>query len=623
MSDAPEDEPPPRPDPPRPTFAPPDPGQPPAPRPYPPGHYAPQGGSHPYPPQGPYPPPRGPGPHPPQGAGPHPPGAYPPQTGGPHTPQAAYPPQNAEPHSPQGAFPSQGAGPHSPRGAFPSQGAGPQYPQGAYPAQGAGPYPSGAYPPQGAGQYPPQGGPRPYSPPGGPGPYPPQVGHPYPPASYSAPPRPIHFSEGTHRLHWATAPLRAFVVLVIYFVLLGLPLLFAAVTGDDTAQALTLFAITGAAALVTAAGAGLWGWRAVRFRVEGDDLVVVTGLVRARTRSIPLSRVQAIDLVRPLMTRVFGLTEVRVEVAGGERSEILLRYLGRNPAQQLRAELLARAAGLPGQTPEAPETPFWRLGFGTLLGSLLMRVPVIATFLLFLGSLMFLLVFAELAMLAVAVPALLAMIRTVVVPVVMYGGFTVALSPDGVRLRYGVLETRMQTVPPGRVQAVALVEPLAWRPLSLARLEVTVAGYAGERQALSSVLLPVAPRAVCVRLIGEIFPGTVLDAIPLVPPSPKSVAADRPEGAGTDDTVFVARRGFPSRRTDVIAHARAQSVRMTVNPLQRMLGVATVHIDAPPGPVRVKAAGRDLGEARAIVESVAQRALAARRTGGDTARWAR
>jgi len=251
-----------------------------------------------------------------------------------------------------------------------------------------------------------------------------------------------------------------------------------------------------------------------------------------------------------------------------------------------------------------------------------MRLPVIGTIVLFFASLVFLVVYAEGGMFAIAVPALLGLIRGVIAPLVMYANFTVAMSPDGVRLRYGLLETRMQTLPPGRVQAISIVEPTIWRGLGWARVEVTVAGYAGERQALSSTLLPVAPRYVAMQLVSQVFPGTQIDALPLVAASSKALAIDRADGAGTDDVVFVARHGWPCRRTDVIAHARAQSVRLTMNPFQRLLGLATVHVDAPPGPVQVAAADRDLGEARAIVESTARRAQAARQTSGDPTHWA-
>lgn len=467
-----------------------------------------------------------------------------------------------------------------------------------------------------------------------PGPYPPYPGH--PPAAYGPPlgfgphgygPPPVRFSQGVHRVHPATTMLRAFSVFVIYFVLLGFPLLLTR-DGDDVElfapEAVVRFLLASALVAVLAVAVGVWGWLAVRFWFAGDDLAVETGLLRKRRRLIPLSRIQAIDVVRPLMTRLTGLAEVRVELAGGDRSEIALRYLGRRAAQQLRAELLARAAGLPGHTPEAPEQPFWRVGLRQLAASLLMRIPVILTGILFLALLMVGITFLELGVLGAVIPALLGLIRAVVAPLVMYGNFSAATSPDGLRLRYGLLETRMQTVPPGRVQAVSIVEPVLWRQRGWARVDVTVAGYAGERQALSSVLLPVAPRQVAVALVAQVFPGADVDAVPLLPAASKGLYLDRFAAAGTDDVVFVTRRGLLCRRTEVIAHARAQSVRLTSGPLQRLFRLGTVHIDAPPGPVRVAAADRDLTEARLIVESAAERARVARSRGGsDPARWAR
>jgi putative membrane protein len=264
----------------------------------------------------------------------------------------------------------------------------------------------------------------------------------------------------------------------------------------------------------------------------------------------------------------------------------------------------------------------WRVPFGNLLASLILRLPVLGTGILFFATLVFLVVYAEGGILAVTLPIVLGLIRAVIAPLVMYANFTIAMSPDGIRLRYGLLETRMQTLPPGRIQAVSIVEPAIWRKIGWARVEVTVAGYAGEREALSSTLLPIAPRHVAMHLVTQVFPGTHVDAVPLVPASSKAIAIDRADGAGADDVVFVARHGWPCRRTDVIAHARAQSVRLTMNPVQRVFGLATVHVDAPPGPVQVAAADRELGEARAIVESEARRAQAARSTAGDPAHWA-
>ena len=480
-------------------------------------------------------------------------------------------------------------------------------------------------PPPGYG--PPQGppyGPGPYAPgpygPGrfGPGPYGPRYGPP--------PKPPVHFSQGVHRLHVSTAVINALSVLVIVFVLGGYSLLITQTANSVelvlTPRSLARFTLVMMPVTAVASIVGFWTWWSTKFHISGDDLVVETGILRRRNRRVPLSRIQAVDVVRPLVTRMFGLAEVRVELAGGDQAETKFRYLGRSMGEQLRAELLARAAGLPGHTPEAPERPYWRVGFGSLLGSQLLKLPVIAGLSLFVALLAFGVIFSEPGVLAAALPVLLGLARGVIAPLVMHTNFKAALSPDGLRLRYGLMETRMQTVPPGRVQAVRVVEPLLWRGYGWARLDVTVAGYVGERQVLSSVLLPVAPRHIAFQLVGLIFPGTNAEAVRLLP-APRSWLAPFGAGAaGTDDAVFVTQRGRMCRRFDVIAHARAQSVRLTAGPLQRLLRLGTVHVDAPPGPVQVAAENRELGEARAIVESAAGRAHRARAADQRTDRWA-
>ncbi len=55
--------------------------------------------------------------------------------------------------------------------------------------------------------------------------------------------------------------------------------------------------------------------------------------------------------------------------------------------------------------------------------------------------------------------------------------FTAAISPDGIRLRYGLLDTQAQTLPPGRIQALKVTQPPLWRIFGWYRMQVNVAGY--------------------------------------------------------------------------------------------------------------------------------------------------
>ncbi len=409
-------------------------------------------------------------------------------------------------------------------------------------------------------------------------------------------------------MHWASALFRAWTIIVIFVAVLGAQVF---QLGGIPGLGMAIVAVTGIATMVAALS-----WWSVRFRLDGDALVFETGLFRRHSRQIPLDRLQAVDLVRPIIPRLFGLAELRLEVAGGDRAELPFRYLGHRMAQRLRAELLARSAGLDAATPEAPERVIYRLPFWLLFSSLVLKLPVLISvigFWLLIGIGLFGL---EPGVLGGAVPLLIALLRGVVSPMLTYWGHTVAVSPDGLRLRYGLTQSRMQTVPPGRVHAVRLVEPLLWRQLHWARVEVNIAGYVGGRQVLSSVLLPAAPRRVALDVVTHAFPGVDVASMRLLPAArrggPRAWFRGEAQAAGTDEVAFVTRRGVFCRELAVVAHARAQSVRLAAGPWQRLFGLATVHVDAAPGPVHVAAPDRGLREARAIVESEAERARRAR-----------
>jgi putative membrane protein len=230
---------------------------------------------------------------------------------------------------------------------------------------------------------------------------------------------------------------------------------------------------------------GYLAWRRTHYRISRDDLRLETGVLFRRSRQVRLDRLQAVDVVRPLVARALGLAELRLEVAGGSSSEAPLAYLSEPAAQQLRAELLARAAGLEHDQPQAPTAPervLLTVPLGRLIES---QVRSAVTFWALLAGMVLVAMSAvsgEPAALGLAVPFLLVAVPAAVNGVAGQFDFTVADSPDGLRLRRGLLETRAQTVPPGRIQAVRVVEPLLWRSRGWVRVEANVAGYVGDSQ---------------------------------------------------------------------------------------------------------------------------------------------
>lgn len=367
---------------------------------------------------------------------------------------------------------------------------------------------------------------------------------------------------------------------------------------------------------VLALAYGWLSWRATRFAITGDDLRLESGVVFHRSRRVRLARVQAVDVVRPLVARLLGLAELRLEVAGGGETEAKLAYLTEREAHVLRAELLALAAGIGRESPEAPERVLVHVPPGALAVSQLLTVPALGGLALVGGLAVAATVTGNLAFLS-PLPALLGVGVSAVGSFVRLFDFTVADSPDGLRLRRGLTETRAQTVPPGRVQAVRMVEPLLWRRRGWVRLEVNVAGYRGEADVRSSaVLLPVAPRAVARAVLAKVLPGVDLDAVPLVGVPPRARRLHPLQAArlraGLDGEVFVAEGGRFVRHRSAVLLARVQSVRVTQGPFGRALRLATVHVDPASGPVDATARGRAARDAYALAEEVVARSRAAR-----------
>src|SRR3954464_1046841 len=110
----------------------------------------------------------------------------------------------------------------------------------------------------------------------------------------------------------------------------------------------TYLALGVLAACVLAAPLGFVAWRKTHYRLTSTELQVESGVLQRRSRRVPLARLQAVDVVRPVVARVLGLAELRLEVVGGSSSEAPLAYLTEEDARALRARPLAGPRRRPG-----------------------------------------------------------------------------------------------------------------------------------------------------------------------------------------------------------------------------------------------------------------------------------
>ena len=81
----------------------------------------------------------------------------------------------------------------------------------------------------------------------------------------------------------------------------------------------------------------------LQFRLAGGELQVREGVIFRSSRTVPVNRIQNIDLVQNVLHRLFGVAEVRIETASGKEPEAILRVLSLADVEELRARVFAQA----------------------------------------------------------------------------------------------------------------------------------------------------------------------------------------------------------------------------------------------------------------------------------------
>ncbi|MBD5786700.1 PH domain-containing protein [Cellulosimicrobium terreum] len=477
------------------------------------------------------------------------------------------------------------------------------------------------------------------------------------------------------RVHPVTPLVRGWTVIAVLLVVVGQQTVNGLPSGDNLLAGDRWWQVLLAIAAVGVVGLGYsaLAWRMTSYAVDDESVHLRSGVLFRQQRRARLDRLQAVDVVQPLLARLFGLAELNLEVAGGSGSGVKLGFLKEADANALRAELLARAAGLkegrapvpagadaPGAppregvtpggappegvpaapallgAPEAPEQAVTTVQPGRLVLSLVRSGATVG---LVLGILAIAGVVAgtrEISILFSALPAVLGFGGYLFQRFSSGFGFRSAISPDGIRLRHGLLETRSQTIPPGRVQAVRLRQGLFWRGPDWWRVDVNVAGYGvTDGSETTSVLLPVGTRDEAFAALWLVLPdlGTPdarvlldeglsgLDAGHHHVGSPRRARVLDPlswrrNGYAVTERALFLRGGRLVRSLVVVPHERTQSLGLQQGPLQRRLRIATFAIHSTPGPVAPRVAHLDASDAAHLLDQQAARAHEARAHAG-------
>jgi putative membrane protein len=409
---------------------------------------------------------------------------------------------------------------------------------------------------------------------------------------------------------------------------------------------------------------GFYGsWRMHTFRITNEQVEVRSGILFRTNRRGRLDRIQGINIVRPFLARLVGAAKLEINVAGQD-ANVQLAYLGSSAADELRREILLLASGTsaaasaaqtggagfveqrvsellaPELDPDAaaPESVV-QMNLGRLIGSIVLS-----------GFTVFLIVGIAVGSVVISQTGDLFFLLGVVPAIIGVGSFyitrftrslrySIAGTPDGIRVGYGLLSTSNETLPPGRIHAVLVSQPLLWRPAGWWEIKINRAASSSTKGAAgqaNTTILPVGDIGDVLKVLDLVLPSTLPlaqfeagmtskggdDGFTNSPPRARLVRwfSQRRNGFVLGPEFVLFRRGVIWRELVIVPHARIQSIELQQGPLARRLRLANVRVHTVVGPVAARLGAIDQTEAQSLFTGLADAATLASST--DTShRW--
>lgn len=316
-----------------------------------------------------------------------------------------------------------------------------------------------------------------------------------------------------------------------------------------------------------------------RYWLTTEELITTEGVFNRQERRIPVNRVQDLSFEQTLIRRFFGLVVVTVETASGEGAEARLDSLGLRPAAQLREAMQyirsQRGAGAAavadasahesGQGREAlpqapPERQLFRVRAWDLTvrgltdnraGAILIGIFVLADQLEqfkafglvadFVNGAMERLAAMDLAtavlvsVVAAVVVVLLGWVVSIAASFLLFHDFHLVQRGEVFQRRYGLLTTRVRSLPKQKIQRVLMEQNLLRRVFRFVVVRADSAGSGtNQKEELKSGLDVVAPMTKLRTgrmLVPHLLPGMVVEGLPWNRVSSKVVTRLLAEGA--------------------------------------------------------------------------------------------
>jgi putative membrane protein len=299
-----------------------------------------------------------------------------------------------------------------------------------------------------------------------------------------------------------------------------------------------------------------------RYWLTTEELVTTEGIFNRQERRIPVNRIQDLSFEQTLVRRFFGLVVVTVETASGEGAEARLDSLGLQPAAQLREALqfiraqapvsavaaagavgTAGALGVGDHAGVPAEEVLYRVRPVDLImrgltdnraGAIIIGLGVLAEQADQLGVFGFVKDSLDLAvkrmeamemtmaiLVAIATLGLVVILGWVVsiaASFLLFHGFTLTRRGEVFQRRYGLLTTRVRSLPKKKIQRVLLEQNLLRRLFRMVVVRADSAGSgANQKEEVKGGLDVVAPltRLHTGRLlVPHLLPGMFPDGMP-------------------------------------------------------------------------------------------------------------
>lgn len=423
-----------------------------------------------------------------------------------------------------------------------------------------------------------------------------------------------------HRVHRMTPLLRLWSVILAVIAAFALNVnmealrgIFAFVTGEHSAADLRDIGLALAGFIAVCAVvwlvSGVW-WRQMGYQLGEEELTLRRGVISKQQRTARYDRTQAVDVVEPVIARLFRLAAVRVETAGGQSSAIEIAFLTKRDAEALRAEILSCVHGEPRERPAEeqpaeeednvliPEIPIARS---------LAAAALHASTIVLLAALIFLVVTPM--SLTITLPILLATVPRAWNVIDSSWRYTASLDDDVLNITYGLADRRRQNIRLERIHAVQVTQPFLWRPFGWYETRVSVAGYGGTASGEgsgSTRIVPVGKR----EQARQFLPA---DAAPTYasPARAKWVSPIdyRQQTVALAGDYVIVRAGRFNRRVQAIELRHIQELTLRRGPISQLFGLATVELDLVQGPVKMAARNLVLADAHALLNRLRSRDL--------------